>query len=317
MATATATVPVSPALVPWCRIVESRGRVLVEHGETVVTFEGGAAELLLPALLPLLDGTRPVDEIVETLGRPIAPAVLTALSLLAENGLLADGPQSATDGATMSASFVAEAGLVPSIGRAAEAIRIATVTVVGTGLAASETARQLEDAGIGQVERTDFDDGIVGSFVVAAPSPAEAPELEALNARRLESRDPWLQILPFDGRLVVVGPVFLPRQSACRTCYALRRAATSGYEEDFEVVERTPVRAASPLAISAVAAGLASVLTLRWLSSCDPNIPGTLYTFEHGSILRVGHHRVLRVPRCPSCGLQARALPALWADERP
>ena len=47
--------------------------MLVEHGGTVVTFEGGGAATLLPELVPLLDGSRTVDELEEAMGRPVAP----------------------------------------------------------------------------------------------------------------------------------------------------------------------------------------------------------------------------------------------------
>ena len=46
--TAEPQIPERPALAPWCRVVSDRGRLLVEHGETVVTFEGGGAAKLLP-----------------------------------------------------------------------------------------------------------------------------------------------------------------------------------------------------------------------------------------------------------------------------
>ena len=84
-------VPERPALAPWCRLAEDGRRVLVEHGGTVVTFEGRAAEALLPRLLPLLDGTRTVEDVESVLGRPVAPAIAKALALLAANRLLVDG----------------------------------------------------------------------------------------------------------------------------------------------------------------------------------------------------------------------------------
>ncbi len=86
-----ATLPERPSLSPWCRLVHDRGRYLLEHGGTVVTLEGRAVERLLPHLLPLLDGTRTVDELSAELGPSVKPAIDHALALLEANRLLVDG----------------------------------------------------------------------------------------------------------------------------------------------------------------------------------------------------------------------------------
>ncbi len=90
--------PARPALAPWCRVVEDGRRVLLEHGGTVVTLEGRAATALVPRLLPLLDGSRTADEVLDTLGTAARPAVQNALSILAEQGLLTEGPLARSDG---------------------------------------------------------------------------------------------------------------------------------------------------------------------------------------------------------------------------
>ena len=59
-------IPALPYLPPWYRVVSGEGKVVLEFGQRIVNLEGRAAERLLPALLPLLDGTRAVDEIVRS-----------------------------------------------------------------------------------------------------------------------------------------------------------------------------------------------------------------------------------------------------------
>jgi bacteriocin biosynthesis cyclodehydratase domain-containing protein len=255
-------VPERPALAPWCRRADDAQRVLMEHGGTVVTFEGRAAQALLPRLLPLLDGTRTVADIERALGDALAPAVQNALALLATNQLLVDGTQRPADETpvTAAASFAAA---VPRRTTQADALRA----------------------------------------------------LAELNARALERRTPWLQVLPFDGRLAVVGPLFVPDASACRACYVLRRASCSGYDDDYDLIEREPVRAVAPPPLTAIAAGLASLLALRWLTTCDPALPGRFYALEAGAILRLRYDEVLRVPRCGACGIPERAVPSPWFEE--
>ena len=77
-----------PLLAPWYRLVADGERLLLEHGRSVVCFRGAAVRVLLPALLPLLDGTRSVGEVVAAAGPAAAPAIEQALELLEQNGLL-------------------------------------------------------------------------------------------------------------------------------------------------------------------------------------------------------------------------------------
>jgi bacteriocin biosynthesis cyclodehydratase domain-containing protein len=311
-------VPDRPALAPWCRLAADDRRILVEHGGTVVTFEGRAVRALLPKLLPLLDGTRTVPEIEAELGRPAARAVENALAMLATNQLLVDGRHRPSDEApaTAAASFAAAVTRRTTQADALRALEQATVHVLGEGGVAEEIHRQLRLTGVGRVESRPLDGALDDSaFVVGAPERDAARGLATLNARALERRLPWLQVLPFDGRLAVVGPLFVPGASACRACYVLRRGSCSGYDDDYDLIDREPVRAPSPPPLAAIAAGLASLLTLRWLTTCDPALPGRFYAVESVGIVRLRYDEVLRVPRCSACGLPERAVPSPWFEE--
>jgi bacteriocin biosynthesis cyclodehydratase domain-containing protein len=290
-----AKLPGRPRLAPGHRVVPDRGRCLVEKGGTVVTLEGRAAERFLPRLLTLLDGTRTLDELAAELGDPSAPAIEHALSLLASHRLLVDG--------------------VDGLGDTSERLAQASVTVAGSGAGAEEVARMLADAGVGRATVRPFDAAPDGdAFVVAVPSPVEVPLLDARNRLALEQRVSWLQLLPFDGRFSVVGPLFLPDESACRTCFVTRRASCSGFDEDFELVESEPVRATPPVPLTFLAASLAAFLVHRWLTSGDPTLPGRLYAVESATVLRLTHERVLRVPRCPDCGPPRQAVASPWFE---
>ena len=312
----TGEVPDRPALAPWCRLVEDGDRFLAEHGGTLVTFEGRAVTALLPRLLPLLDGSRTVEEIETVLGPPAAPAVARALGLLATNRLLVEGSHGTPNEGPMAAaaSFAAAVTRRTTQENALEALEAAQVGVLGTGRAAGEILRQLLSIGIGRVTASPLDADPDGGFLIAVPGPDELSLLPGFNAGALERGLAWMQVLPFDGRILIVGPVFVPGQTACRECYVLRRAACSGYEEDFDSIERTAPRATSPPPLTALAASLASLLALRWLTAGDPALPGRLYALEVGTVLRLSHDHVLRVPRCPQCGVPERSIPSPWFE---
>lgn len=313
-------VPRRPALSPSCRLVRDGKRYLVEQAGTVVTFEGRAVDTLLERLVPLLDGTRTVDELAHVLGPSVAPAIDQALSLLESHRLLVNGPSPNDADVAVAAALEFAVGVNRRKDRAeaVQALRDAHVAILGSGPGAAEAAKQLERTGVGRVDALGMDsEPPSGSFVLAAPCPDEVPLLADVNERALARGGSWLQLLPFDGRVVVAGPLFVPGLSACHRCYLLRRGACSGYEEDFGLIETTPVRAPSPSPVAALGASLATLVSLRWLATSDPSLPGRFYALDVRSVLGLSYEVVLRVPRCPACGPPPRAVPLPWFAETP
>ena len=179
----------------------------------------------------------------------------------------------------------------------------------------TRAARLFSAAGVEAVERVALTHAGEVDLLLAAPTHRELAELEGVNARALASEKPWLQVLPYDGRIAAIGPLFLPGVTACRTCFLLRRAAVLRFGSLEDDLADEPLRAPAGAALETLAAAVAVVLALRWLGARDPYLPGTLYALEteHGPQLTT--HRVLRVPRCPDCSsANRRARPAPWFD---
>ena len=198
---------------------------------------------------------------------------------------------------------------------ACERLASAHVAIVGSAPAAAELRRLLRRSGVGHVERCPA--GRVpasDALVVGAPSRAEIATLDELNDLALARRQAWLQVLPYDGRFVVAGPLYLPHVSACRTCWLTRRAACSGFEDDFDLVDGAPSHAPAPAPLAALGAALAATLVLRWLATADPALPGRFYALEARWVATLRFDHVLRVPRCPSCGPAPRAVPSPWFE---
>lgn len=312
--------PALPYLAPWYRVAVGERRVVLEHGQRIVCFEGGAAERLLPVLLPLLDGTRTVDEIVAVLGEPLQEAVEHALGELATRDLLTEGPPLPAD-LSRPAAGLAEliASLRPrraSVGAELAAVASCRIAVVGSGGAGLEVARLFRVAGA----EAEGVDGVEGGFnlVVCAPSPGELPRLSEWNAQALSAAQPWLQILPFDGRYAAVGPLYIPGDTACYECFRLRRGANLDAGDDLELLEAVPAGYPSAPSLDAILAGLAVQLALHWLILGDHSAPAALYSFELLPVLALDVHHVHRVPRCDACsGLADVASPLPWHKEVP
>jgi bacteriocin biosynthesis cyclodehydratase domain-containing protein len=315
----SATLPSRPTLAPWYRVLNRDGKVLLQYGETLVSFEGRAATRLVPALLPLLDGTRTFDEVVEIVGPAVRPAVEHALQLLHEHGLLTEpSPEVATEAERRSAEFVAATDpLGRSPAELRETLRAARVAVAGEGPLAAEMASSLRRSGVGGLERVSLrsQGAKLEAFrlAVAVPAGEELPTLSAWNDAALAAGVPWLQVLPFDGLFAAVGPLYVPRETACYECFRIRRASNVDYGREFLALQDVPAALPAAAGVDQTVAGLAATLALRWLAHRDQFLPGTWYALELGVRPALGAHVLYRVPRCPACsGLGKAAEPLPW-----
>ena len=314
--------PLQPYLRPWYRTARDGERLLLEHGGTVVVLEGGALKRLVPALLPLLDGTRGLDEIVAQLGAPARPAIEQALALLAERGLLTEGPPlddlpEPFAASAESLSATRREGASPD--HVHSRLRDARVAVAGGPRLAANLARELLRAGVGRVDHVDWKaTGLdrTHDVAVAAALPDELLELDDWDRRRHDDGVAWLALPPFDGRLAPIGPLVVPGETACLACYRLRRAATSDCRDELRALDGSPSRARRTTALESLVAGIAALALLRYLAGLDPTLPGSFYALDAGVPLSLSRHRVLRVPRCPACSqVDVLAAPLPWFKE--
>jgi bacteriocin biosynthesis cyclodehydratase domain-containing protein len=313
------TLPQTPALKPWYRVLHRDDEVLLQYAEALVSFEGRAAGLLLPSLLPLLDGTRSVDEIVEVLGAAVRPAVENALALLCEHGLLTERtPPGVVDSVRRSAEFLAVAD---PLGRSAReliaVLETASAAVVGSGALAADVASGLRRSGLGRLARLPLDAARADleplELAVAVPAGEELPGLPAWNESALKATLPWLQVLPFDGVFSAVGPLYVPGESACYECFRTRRASNVDEGRGFLALQDVAAPLPAAAGLEQAVAGLAATLALRWLVHGDQFLPGTWYALELHPQPSLEAHVLYRVPRCPVCsGLAVAAQPLPW-----
>lgn len=311
-------IPTLPYVAPWYRIARTDGEVVLEYGQRIVCLAGRAGTALIPVMLPLLDGTRTLDEIVEVLGEAARPAIEAALERMDESGLLIGGPPLSGDipapiggTAELFAALHPVRGTLPESHRLLESGRVA---VVGTGAAAVEVARLLRLTGV-DVRRAETISPEV-DLTVCAPSPAELPMLGSWNEQALAAGQAWLQVLPFDGRYAAIGPLYLPGDTACYECFRLRRLANLDAAEELDLLEASPARYPSSPALHALVAGLAASVALRWVALRDHHLPASFHSLELEPVLALSLHHVHRVPRCPVCsGLADVAGPLPWHKE--
>ncbi len=311
-------IPALPYLAPWYRIATAEDEVVLEYGQRIVCLAGRAGAVLMPVLLPLLDGTHTLDEIVEVLGEPARPAIEGALERLHELDLLLDGPPLPNDvPAPLAATAEFLVALRPgevALRDAAASLRARSVAVVGNGPAAVEVARLLRQSGTRVCREKSVPSGV--DLAVCVPAPAQLPALGDWNAQALASDQPWLQVLPFDGRYASAGPLYVPGETCCFECFRLRRLANLDAGDELALLEATPAAYPSPPALQALVAGIAATLALEWLVLRDHQVPSAFHAVELGLAFRVSLHYVHRVPRCSVCsGLEDVSAPLPWYKE--
>jgi bacteriocin biosynthesis cyclodehydratase domain-containing protein len=311
-------IPPFPYLAPWYRIATAEDRVLLEYGQRIVCLAGRAGAVLMPVLLPLLDGTRSLDEIVEVLGEPARPAIEAALERLEEHELLLDGPPLPDEAPVpMRGTAHLFASLRPGgpgVGEVAGSLCLLSVSVVGRGPAAVEVGRLLRLSGV--AARRDHTISSGADLVVCAPAPAELPELSDWNRQALSAAQPWLQVLPFDGRYASIGPLYLPDETCCFECFRLRRLANLDARDELTLLDAVPAAYPAGPALQALVAGIAATVALEWLVLGDQHVPSAFYAVDLEQGLSVSAHHVHRVPRCPACsGIADVAAPLPWHKE--
>ncbi len=302
--------PQRALLAPWYRLAHDGDRLLLEHGRTVVVIEGSAVRSLLPALLPLLDGTRTLDDLAAELGEPARPAVERSIELLAEHDLVVEGPRLEGEGANALSGLY---GLPPAL--VAARLEEASVGLIGGSPVGAHAARLLVRAGVVDLRRLTLDDPLEVDLALVTPSPDEVSLLGDWNRRALESRTCWIGARPFDGISWPIGPLVVPGESSCYQCLQLRLASQLDYGREVPLLDRRPAVAAGGPALELLVVGVLAQIALGWAIGRDRSLPGVLHVVEARPSLTLDRHRVLRVPRCEACSQLERRAPRLpWHE---
>jgi len=245
-------------------------------------------------LAPLLDGQHTQEEIVGQLESQVFfPEITYAIEVAERAGhVIESGPNDPE-----SAPFWHPLGV--DTNTVAARLRDARVTVEALG---GIDALGMDDA----LALLQVTTGTDGTFRLVLTDDYLRPEIDALNRRALASREPWMLVRPV-GRLLWLGPIFRPGNTACWACLAQRLRANRQLELFIERQQghhsplRMPVasipttlRCAFDLAATEVAKALV-------LGARPGGLESAVVTVDIRT-LQTERHVVLRRPQCPVCG---------------
>jgi ribosomal protein S12 methylthiotransferase accessory factor len=270
-------------------VVDGAGIFLLsEHSQSVL--RGRLYELVVP----LIDGHRSVDDIVEQLQNQADPAkVYYALARLEGKGCLAECEETLPAG---EAALWAIQNIAPHV--AARRLAETSVSLTALGEVATEPFTAILQSLHVQV-------GEGGQLGVVLTDDYLRSGLEAYNQEALRSGRPWLLVRPV-GSQIWIGPVFRPGKTGCWACLAQRLRANRTVETFVQEKQgrAEPVlaaRAFTPATLQ-IAWNMAATQIAAWIArGQSPNLEGKVLTFDLDSC-ETQTHTLVRQSLCPACG---------------
>jgi len=285
-----------PRMVPGIVLVSSQDGYVVEGGPRRDLLTGRLVLDIVPALLPLLDGARALDDIAAVLGRP-ADEIARIVRALAESGVveILDAPPSAGGGPPSALRTYLQRS--SPVGRGEiiyRRLRAASALVTGEGQIPDLIAALLTRSGVGAVARLPARAGGSGG----APDRA-VPDL-TIEVAAADAGDGQVTagaaaspLLPvrLGSAEVTVGPLLDVPGGRCRVC------CTAAGSPD------TQIAACPDGAAAGVAAGVAAGAALRYLGSYE-----TTWVWNGTIGVRTdnGQQQQQPVPRRPGCSACGR-----------
>ena len=270
--------------------------IIIGEGVLLLSEDGNRSLYgrLYEHIVPLIDGNRTSDEIVDSLEGRLSPAeTYYTLSQLEKKGYITEAANTLPDG---EAAYWWGQDIDPIQIR--DSFKNSKVSITSYGDIATDSLKEALgsfDIRIGNKQKLDI---IVTDNYLRTG-------LEKQNKRALKSGTPWLMIKPV-GNEIWIGPLFIPKKAGCYTCLK-HRLVINHMVERFAVEKsgkKEPIitsRAVTPNSLS-IAFHATSLEIAKWL------VKGENKTLE-GKILSLdtrtwasGSHTLIRRPQCPDCG---------------
>lgn len=308
---------------PYLPVTISADRIQFRTGPwsgPVVTLEDDDGEGLLGELPGLLDGRRTFADLLERFDADHRDELRSAITRLYDDGVVVEVPGHDRD--RIDGYLAADPTVDPSVAPSESSVLVVNIGAIGR-MVAGDLARlgfdrvallephaeDPESSVVAAVERhpagTSLSDAIEDvDYVVYTVNRPDHGLGRRINTVALDHGIPWIsaRLTGLDGQ---VGPMILPRRSACYECYLRRARATmpAAYRDRAAGVETSDL---GPLRAHArILAG--------WLVTDFIRLVGEGTGFTLGGVIHfdffdmtVEPNPVLKLPRCPACGTADR-----------
>lgn len=222
----------APCLRPALTIfTDAHGRVHLRAGdEQIVLLESAIPGSVLVRLLEKLDGNHSLDDLNRAMESAMsAKEIESTIDHLRAHHLLRDHcvwPEGIDAEEKDMLRYLTEFGLNPD--EVWKKLRSTSIAVVGNGPLADAFVKDLSLHGIGTVipvspENENLAAAIPQqSLLILAEEEHSSFSANIMNPRCLESQKPWLYVSLAPGQHALIGPLFVPHQTCCFSCYEMR-----------------------------------------------------------------------------------------------
>jgi bacteriocin biosynthesis cyclodehydratase domain-containing protein len=302
------------------------GAVHIRSGDEIILEVGGKKAHLLSRLLLAIDGKKDLSQIeVELADSYTGAEISRAIMFLQTEGILQDrkdSPPLPTDQLRRQARYLAH--YLQEADETVQNLAAVSCLVVGKGGLAGAISHLLVQHGLEKVvsitqeltandlhdnELDELEKKLVTSDVAVCTTQTFAPHLcRVVNDLAIEHQKPILYVDMSSGNHGIIGPLCIPGQSSCYTCYEQRLAINTDVHEErldyeFFLTNRPHKRSSygTLIAFEHIVCGLAVVELLSYLTAyrAPRTIDGTLIIdFFQPEIYR---EPVLKLPNCKSC----------------
>lgn len=265
--------------------------VLILSEEAAKALHGGAYK----KIVPLIDGQRSTDEIVDALaGQVDAARVYYVLNGMEAKGYLAEATP---DIPASVAAFWHGAGIAPSVALASlRDKRVAVQTIGEVGSAAMLSALEAMKIKVATQEQADLWLVLTDDYLRA--------DLAAVNAAAIQANRPWL-LVRVTGRELWLGPIFQPGETGCWVCLRQRlerNRVVHRFVAEKKHLTTPPLTALGALpATQAAACQMAAGAAAQFLAGAAGGLAGKVLSLDWATHTSQ-NHALIRHPHCPACG---------------
>ncbi|WP_282089850.1 TOMM precursor leader peptide-binding protein [Aquimarina algiphila] len=128
-------------------------------------------------------------------------------------------------------------------------------------------------------------------------------EIHQLNEKFIKEKKKWLIIQP-NGVEILIGPIFIPDQTACWTCLNHRLKINQPFKQFYKSIgfQQESQTKANHSTSNCIASNMAVVEIVKWLySEKDHPLEEKIISFDTKT-MRSTYHTVTRRPQCKICG---------------
>ncbi|MFZ5822892.1 MAG: TOMM precursor leader peptide-binding protein [Bacillota bacterium] len=305
---------------------------MLKSAERAIRLSGAAATILMPRVIPLLDGEHTVGEIAAAVGVD-ETTINRVITLLGENQLLEREAPVAAGAAPELAAFlnaVTSAWVQPDQEGAVATKKVLVIA----GWGEDETSlgyafrQNLTRLGVGQVQSVTaeldrpWDDLVAGSdLVMFMPAKPLLPVRAAVHKACLAAKVKLCSAEFLSSTSLALGPTVIPGETACWTCLDRRQKGAQEFYTELLATQRfleqhpevDPVGARLP-ALTQMLAGLAAFEALRVLTNVYPPVTVGSMVIFNAIDYTMEQHPILKLPRCPDCSpVREQPMRRVWS----